>query len=47
MSLHTPKETPKLGKGVLVDSRNFRERFEGSNLNGFLRSLYQWKALKA
>ncbi len=47
VSLHTPKATPKLGEGVLVDSRNFRERFEGSNLNGLLRSLYQWKALEA
>jgi len=44
--LHTPKATPKLGEGVPVDSRNFRERFEGSNLNGLLRSLYQWKALE-
>ncbi len=41
VSLHTPKATPKLGEGVLVDSRNFRERFEGSNLNDLLRSLYQ------
>jgi hypothetical protein len=47
VSLHTPKTTPKLREGVPVDSRNFRERFEGSNLNGFLRSLYQWKALEA
>ncbi len=41
VSLHTPKATPKLGEGVLVDSRNFRDRFEGSNLNGWLRFLYQ------
>jgi hypothetical protein len=34
VSLHTPKATPKLGEGVPMDSRNFRERFEGSNLNG-------------
>jgi len=47
VSLHTPKATPKLGEGVPVDSWNFRERFEGSNLNGLLRSLYQWKALEA
>jgi hypothetical protein len=47
VSLHTPKTTPKLGEGVPVDSRNFREQFEGSNLNGLLRSLYQWKALEA
>jgi hypothetical protein len=44
---HTPKATPALGDGVLVDSRNFRDRFEGSNLNGLWRSLYQWKALEA
>jgi hypothetical protein len=47
VSLHTPKTIPKLGEGVPMDSRNFRERFEGSNLNGLLRSLYQWKALEA
>ncbi len=47
VSLHTPKATPKLGEGVSMDSQNFRERFEGSNLNGLLRSLYQWKALEA
>jgi hypothetical protein len=44
---HTPKATPTLGDGVSVDSRNFRDRFEGSNLNGLWRSLYQWKALEA
>ncbi len=44
---HTPKATPALGDGVPVDSRNFRDRFEGSNLNGLWRSLYQWKALEA
>jgi hypothetical protein len=38
---HTPKATPTLGDGVPVDSRNFRDRFEGSNLNGSWRSLYQ------
>jgi len=47
VSLHAPKATPKLGEGVPVDSRNFRERFEGSNLNGLSRSLYQWKDLEA
>jgi hypothetical protein len=40
VSLHTPKATPTLGEGVPVDSRNFRERFEGSNLNGSWRFLY-------
>jgi hypothetical protein len=44
---HTPKATPTLGDGVPVDSQNFREQFEGSNLNGLWRSLYQWKSLKA
>jgi hypothetical protein len=44
---HTPKATPTLGNGIPVDSRNFRDRFEGSNLNGLWRSLYQWKALEA
>ncbi len=44
---HTPKATPALGDGVPVNSRNFRDQFEGSNLNGLWRSLYQWKALKA
>jgi len=33
MNLHTPKTTPTLGDGVLVDSENFRERFQGSKLN--------------
>jgi len=43
---HTPKATPTLGDGVLVDSRNFRERFQGSKLNGLWRSLYHWKFLQ-
>jgi len=34
VSHHTPKATPTLGDGVLVDSQNFRELFEGSKLNG-------------
>ncbi len=38
---HTPKTTLALGDGVPVDSRNFRDQFEGSNLNGLWRSLYQ------
>jgi len=37
---HTPKATPTLGDGVLVDFRNFKERFEGSKLNGLWRYLY-------
>jgi hypothetical protein len=46
VSTHTPKATPNLGEGVPVDSRNFRGRVEGSNLNGLLRSLDHWKALE-
>jgi hypothetical protein len=46
VNTHTPKATPILGEGVPVDSRNFRGRVEGSNLNGLLRSLYRWKALE-
>jgi hypothetical protein len=41
---HTPKATPTLGDGVPVDSQNFSEQFEGSELNGLWRSLYHWKA---
>jgi len=44
---HTPKATPTLGDGVLVNSQNFRERLQGSNLNGLWRSLYHWKVLGA
>jgi hypothetical protein len=36
---HTPKATPTLGDGILVDFQNFRERFEGSNFNGLWQSL--------
>jgi hypothetical protein len=43
---HTPKATPTWGDEVPVDSRNFRERLQGSNLNGLWCSLYHWKALK-
>jgi hypothetical protein len=45
MNPHTPKATPTLGNGVLVDSQNFREQFEDSKLNFLWRSLYHWKAL--
>jgi hypothetical protein len=34
VNTHTPKATPTWGDGVSVDSRNFRERLQGSNLNG-------------
>jgi len=47
VNTHTPKATPTLGDGVPVDSRNFRKRLQGSNLNGLWRSLYHWKALGA
>jgi len=40
---HTPKATPTLGDGILVDSRNFIKQFEGSKLNGLRRSFYHWK----
>jgi hypothetical protein len=43
---HTPKATPTLGDGILVDSQNFIEQFEGSKLNSLWRSLYHWKALE-
>jgi len=42
---HTPKATPTLGDGVSMDSRNFRERFEGSKINSLLHFLYHWKTL--
>jgi hypothetical protein len=42
---HTPKATPTLGDGVPMESRNFRDQFEGSKLNGLWRSLYHWKVL--
>jgi hypothetical protein len=47
VNTHTPKATPTWGDGVPVDSRNFRERLQGSKLNGLWRSLYHWKALEA
>ncbi len=46
VNTHIPKATPTLGYGVPVNSRNFRERFQGSKLNGLWRSLYHWKALE-
>jgi hypothetical protein len=47
VNTHTPKATPTWGDGVSVDSRNFREQLQESNLNGLWRSLYHWKALEA
>jgi hypothetical protein len=46
MNPHTPKATPTLGDGVLVDSLNFREKLQGSKPNGLWHSLYHWKALE-
>jgi hypothetical protein len=46
VNIHTPKATPTLGDVLPMDSQNFRERFEGSKLNGLWRSLYHWKVLK-
>jgi len=46
MNPHTLKATPTLGDEVPVDSRNFRERLQGSKLNGLWHSLYHWKALE-
>jgi len=46
VNLHTPKATPTLGDGVLVDSGNFRKQFQGSKLNVLWRSLYHWKDLE-
>jgi len=31
---YTPKATPTLGDGVLVDFQNFREQLQGSKPNG-------------
>jgi hypothetical protein len=42
---HTPKATITLGDGVSVDSQNFREQFQGLQLNGLWHSLYHWKDL--
>jgi len=37
---HTPKTTPTLGDGLPMDSRNFKEQFQESKLNGLRRFLY-------
>ncbi len=37
---HTPKATPTLGVGVLVDSRMFKEQLQGSKSNGLKSYLY-------
>jgi len=43
---HTPKGTPTLGVGVLMDFRVFRERFQGSKPNGLRSFLYHYKAIE-
>jgi hypothetical protein len=43
INLHTPKVTPTLGVGVLVDSWMFRERLQGSKPNGFDTLPTPWK----
>jgi hypothetical protein len=40
---HTPKGTPTLRVRVSVDSRMFKEQFQGSKPNGLNRFLYHWK----
>ncbi len=37
---HTPKGTPTLGVGILVDSRMFKEQLQGSKPNGLKSYLY-------
>jgi hypothetical protein len=46
MNPHTYKGASTLGVGVLVDFRIFREKFQGSKLNGLKNYLYYWKALR-
>jgi hypothetical protein len=45
MNPHTPKATPILRDGVLVDFRIFRRQSQGSKLNGLKSFLYHWKDL--
>jgi hypothetical protein len=45
MNLHTSKGASTLRIGVLVDSQIFKERLQGSKLNGLKSSLYHWNAL--
>jgi len=46
MNLHTPKGISTLGVGIMVDSRMFREQFQGSKLNGLKSFLYHWKFIE-
>jgi hypothetical protein len=45
MNPHTPKGASTLGVGVLVDSRMFKEQFQGSKPNGLRSYLYHLKAI--
>jgi len=40
IDLHTPKGTPTLGVGVLMDFQMFREKLQGAKPNGVRNSLY-------
>jgi len=40
---HTPKWTPTLGIGVLMDFGIFKEQLQGSKPIGLKSSLYHWK----
>jgi hypothetical protein len=44
-TLTLPNELPWWELKFQMDSRNFRERFQGSKLNVLWRSLNHWKAL--
>jgi hypothetical protein len=46
MNPHTPKWTPTLRVGVLMNSWIFKEQLQGSKPIGLPSSLYHWKALK-
>ncbi len=46
MNPHTLKWAPILGVGVLMDSRIFKEQFQGSKHIGWKISLYHWKVLE-
>ncbi len=46
VNTHTPKATPTLKNEVPVDSQNFRERLQGSKLNGLWRSYIIGKLLE-
>jgi hypothetical protein len=45
MNPHTPKWTPNLGVGVLMDFWILGERLQGSKPIGLKKYIYHWKAL--